>query len=219
MNKNCIIISGGTIEDSFALQVLETVKPQAIIGVDGGLSFLHRNRITPTHIVGDFDSADEEVVAHFKAQSGIAIREFNPIKDSTDTEIAVRLAVELGATNLWLIGATGTRLDHVLANIQILQIAHEQGIKAYIVDTCNRISVHEKEIVLRKEDAFGKYFSLFSFAGVIDDVTIEGAKYPVSHACLSPYESRYVSNEILDAEVRITFPEGEIILMETRDKI
>ena len=73
MNKKCVIISGGTIEDSFALQVLNDVKPQTVIGVDGGLSFLYRNAIMPTHIVGDFDSADEDVVSFYKKQDGFIL--------------------------------------------------------------------------------------------------------------------------------------------------
>jgi len=52
----------------------------------------------------------------------------------------------------------------------------------------------------------------------VTDVTIEGAKYPVSHQSASPYESRFVSNEVQEEEVKIKFPEGVLVLMETRDR-
>ena len=116
-----------------------------------------------------------------------------------------------------ILGATGSRLDHVMANIQILKIAHDAEVKAYIVDSNNKISLEEKEVFLKKQKSFGKYFSIFPFGGIVEDVTITGAKYPLEHYRLCPYDSRCVSNELVD-DVKITFPEGMIILMETRDK-
>ncbi len=42
------------------------------------------------------------------------------MKDLTDTEIAMNLAIELGAERIFILGGTGTRLDHVVANIKLL---------------------------------------------------------------------------------------------------
>ena len=218
MNKQCVIISGGSIEDAFALEQVCKIQPEIIIGVDSGLKFLYRNQIMPTHIVGDFDSVEPAIIAFYKQETQVPIREFNPVKDASDTEIALKLAIELGAGQVWIIGGTGTRLDHVMANIQILKIAFDYGIQAYILDECNRISVWENKIHLRKEKCFGKYFSLFPFGGEVEDVSIVGAKYPLSHYRMSACESRCVSNEYQEEEVLITFPKGMIILMETRDK-
>lgn len=216
MNKKAVIVSGGSIDQLFGLQLLSEIQPEYIIAVDSGLKFLYHNQILPTHIVGDFDSVDLAVIEYYKEKSDIPIREFNPVKDASDTEIGLRYALELGAEELWLLGATGTRLDHVMANIQILKIAHDTGVKAYIVDNHNKISLNEKEIFLKKQKSFGKYFSIFPFGGIVQNVTITGAKYPLEHYCLCPYDSRCVSNEIVD-DVEIVFPEGMIILMETRD--
>ena len=216
MNKKAIIVSGGSIDQSFGLQLLNEVKPEYIIGVDSGLKFLYNNKVMPTHIVGDFDSVDPTIINYYKSETDVPIREFNPVKDASDTEIGLRYALELGAKELWLLGATGTRLDHVMANIQILKIAHDAGVKAYIVDKHNKISLHEKEIFLKKQNSFGNNFSIFPFGGIVEDVTITGAKYPLEHYRLCPYDSRCVSNEIVE-EVKIEFPEGMIILMETRD--
>lgn len=217
MNKVGVIISGGTIDTAFTLEQLEKIKPEIIIGVDGGLSFLYENHITPTHIVGDFDSVAPEIVEYYRHNTKVPVRQFNPMKDASDTEIAVNLAVELKVKKLWILGATGTRIDHVWANVQTLKIAHDAGMKAYILDANNRISLVEKEVSLTKENAYGTYFSVFPLGGNVLDFNIEGAKYPLHNHVLSPYGSLCVSNEILEKEVRITFPEGIVILMETRD--
>ena len=179
MNKKGLIISGGTINTSFALQTLKEVQPDYIIGVDKGLEFLYQNQIVPSHIVGDFDSANPEIVSYYKEHTTVPIRKFNPVKDASDTEIAVRLALELKVKELWILGGTGTRIDHVLANIQVLKIPYDAGVKAYIVDVCNKISLIGKETCLKKEDAFGPYFSVFPLGGIVEHFSLEGAKYPL----------------------------------------
>ena len=126
--------------------------------------------------------------------------------------------MELGVKELWLLGATGTRLDHVWANVQVLKVAHDAGVKAYILDKCNRISLVEKEICLSKEKSFGPFFSMFPLGGEIKGLSIEGAKYPLKDYTLCPYDSLTVSNQFAEEEVRITFPDGILILMETRDR-
>ena len=216
MNKCAVIVSGGTIDSVFALSVFEQLEPGYVIGADKGLSFLHENQIMPTHIVGDFDSGSQEVVDYYRKHTLVPIQEFNPIKDATDTEIALRLAIELGAKEVYLLGATGTRMDHVLGNIQILKIAHDAGVKAYIVDKYNKISLIEKELRLKKEDAFGDYFSVFPLGGEVKNLTIEGAFYPLHDHTLMPYDSLCVSNQIV-GEVRITFPKGCVVFIESRD--
>ncbi len=218
MNKTGVIISGGTIDRDFTLEQMKNVNPEIIIGVDSGLDFLYQNAIMPTHIVGDFDSVKPEVIAYYKHETDVPIREFNPVKDASDTEIAVRLAIELGVKELWILGATGTRLDHVWANVQVLKIPHDVGVKAYILDKCNRISLVEKELCLSKEKSFGPFFSVFPLGSEVKGLSIEGAKYPLKDYTLCPYGSLTVSNQFVGEEVRITFPEGIIILMETRDR-
>jgi len=217
MNRNGVIISGGTIESAFALSILKEVQPEYVIGVDRGLTFLYQNQVMPTHIVGDFDSISPHIIDFYRKKTTIPIQQFRPEKDQTDTEIAVRLALELGITHLWILGATGTRLDHVLANIQVLKIAHDAGAKAYIIDGHNRISLIEKEAWLTKDNAYGTYFSLFPFGGSVEGLSIKGAKYPLKGHTVTPYDSRCVSNEWEEDVVEITFPSGTIILMETRE--
>lgn len=218
MSRQSVIVSGGTIAEDFAARLIRKLQPEYVIGVDKGIEFLYAHQIMPTHIVGDFDSVRQEVLTYYQEETTVPIRRFQPEKDASDTEIALRLAIELGAENVWILGGTGTRLDHVMANIQILSIAQRAGVKAYLIDDCNRISLEETEVILSKNESFGKYFSIFPFGGIVEDISIEGAKYPLSHYRLCPDSSMCVSNEMKEDKVKITFPKGKILLMETRDK-
>ena len=76
------------------------------------------------------------------------------------------------------------------------------------MDSHNRIRLIDHEIVLKKEEAFGPYFSLFPLELPVDDFNIRGAKYPLKNHFLRPSDSLCVSNE---------FAFGKVILMETRD--
>lgn len=212
-----MIISGGSIDEAFALQMMSDIQPECTIGVDRGLEFLYRNQVLPTYIVGDFDSVQPEIIEYYKNETDVPIREFNPVKDASDTEIAVRLAIALGVENLYLIGATGTRLDHVQANIQVLKIAHDAGVNACILDAYNKISLIDGEKILSKESQFGTYFSVFPLGSTVENLSIEGAKYPLHYHTLTPDDSLCVSNQIQREEVKITCTEGLMILMETRD--
>ena len=57
MSKRTVIVSGGLLEEEFALPILNSEDTEFIIGVDRGLVFLHDHDIKPDYIVGDFDSA------------------------------------------------------------------------------------------------------------------------------------------------------------------
>ncbi len=217
MSKCGVIISGGNINRDFADTFLAKEKPEVIIGADSGLCYLYESEWEPTHIVGDFDSVPIEVIEHYRSLHTIPIREFNPVKDATDTEIALRYAIELGVEKLWILGGTGSRVDHVLANIQSLKIAQEVGMEAYILDECNRIRLLKGDTCLRKEEMFGEFFSVFPLGRSVEHFSIRGAKYPLSNHTLSPYDSRCVSNQLEADEVYITFPEGDVILVESRE--
>lgn len=217
MNKYTVIVSGGTLDEKFTADILKSDETEFIIGVDHGLVFLYEHGILPDYIVGDFDSTPKEVMSYYREKTNIPIRSFNPVKDATDTEIALRFGLELGRKQILLVGATGSRADHLWANVQCLKIALEAGADARIVDSYNRIRLLDQGIILKKQEAYGPYFSVFPLSGTVLDFNIAGAKYPLHHHVLTPYDSLCVSNEFAEDEVEISFPLGEVILMETRD--
>ena len=217
MSKRTVIVSGGMLEEDFVLPILKSEETEFVIGVDKGLEFLYKHEIKPDYIVGDFDSVPKGLVEYYREEADVPIREFNPVKDASDTEIALRLCLGLNRKQIWVLGGTGNRIDHLWANIQCLQIALEAGADARILDSHNQIRLLDKGITLKRDEAFGKYFSLFPMELPVDALTITGAKYPLKNHFLRPDDSLCVSNEFEEDEVTISFSFGEVILMETRD--
>ena len=217
MSKRTVIVSGGMLEKDFVLPIIKSEDTEFVIGVDRGLKFLYDHEIKPDYIVGDFDSVPKGLVEYYREEADVPIREFNPVKDASDTEIALRLCLGLNRKQIWVLGWTGNRIDHLWANIQCLQIALEAGADARILDSHNQIRLLDKGITLKRDEAFGKYFSLFPMELPVDALTITGAKYPLKNHFLRPDDSLCVSNEFEEDEVTISFSFGKVILMETRD--
>nr|WP_027870235.1 thiamine diphosphokinase [[Eubacterium] cellulosolvens] len=218
--KRAIVLSGGNIDRSTAMRLLEIEKPDLVIAADRGLAFCDACGIRPDAIVGDFDSLEhaQTLVERYRAM-GIPIEEYRPEKDMTDTDIALEKAVAAGATDIFFLGATGTRLDHTLSNIFNLYKLRQRGITGVIVDANNRITMPcGKKIQMKRSEQYGRYLSFFAFNGAVTGLTLRGLKYPLDHAVLRPADGGLaVSNEFAEETAEITYEDGVLIIMETRD--
>ena len=214
-----VIISGGRIERDFALSFLENETFEQFIAVDNGLRFCYDNQIKPTWIVGDFDTAAPELVEYYQTQTDIPIRRFNPVKDSTESQIAIELALELGSSEITLLGGTGTRMDHVLGNIQSLMLAKKKGVSCVILDEYNRIQLIDGETRLKKSEQYGKYVSLLPLTTEVTGVDLTGFKFNLTgHTFTSTGSAGLgVSNEIIEDIAEIRVKSGIFVLIESRD--
>lgn len=218
--KETLIITGGSIDIAFACNYIKNQTFEYIIAVDGGLEAAMKMDIVPDYVVGDFDTVSKEILGHYRENQDIIFEQFNPEKDFTDTSRAVHLAVELGTSHITVLGGIGTRMDHSLANIQLLQIPLEQGIDAMILDNCNRIRLlgtTKKELWLKKSEY--KYISIIPMTEFVAGLSLSGMKYPLNEyeMHLNREISRCVSNEIVDEEAVIRLEEGKVIVVESRD--
>ncbi|MBU5473922.1 thiamine diphosphokinase [Roseburia sp. MSJ-14] len=214
-----LIVTGGSIEDTFALKFLKENPCDLTIAADSGMEFFYRNGLVPDEIVGDFDSVKSGVLEFFKENNpNIKIRKFQPEKDETDTELAIRTAIDADCKKIWLLGATGTRIDHVLGNIHLLGMAMERDCECIMLDSCNRIRMLNQGMTIRREEQYGDYISLFPFTPTVKGLTLRGFKYPLEKYELQCYHSLGVSNEISEEKAEISFEEGILLMVESKDK-
>lgn len=213
-----LIVTGGHINDIFACDWINTHSYDSIIAADSGMNFLHRNQIIPNVIAGDFDSVSSESLDAFSNMQNVEMLRLNPIKDDTDTEFVIREAIRRGAKEITILGATGTRLDHVLGNMHLLGIGLKEQVNIQLVDTHNRIRMIEKECTLLKSEQFGDFVSLLPICGDVKGVTLRGMKYPLTDAIIPSFSSLGISNEIVEQTARICIKEGVLLLIESRDK-
>lgn len=214
---NILIITGGSIDASFAKQYIGERKWDFIISADSGMEFCHEADILPDLILGDFDSARPETLAFFKEKCPGNIRTYPAQKDETDTELAILKAVEAGAQEITILGGTGTRLDHVLGNIQLLKMALDAGVDCRIVDAHNRIRMIDKRLELERSGQFGRYVSLIPFTPRVDGLTLTGFAYEVEDFTLMNGKARGVSNEIAAQKAVIDLKDGILLVIESDD--
>ncbi|MGN0344565.1 MAG: thiamine diphosphokinase [Lachnospiraceae bacterium] len=215
--NSILIVSGGSIEDAFVLDLLKKNEYKSVIACDSGMEFFWRNGICPDLILGDFDSADSRVVEAFKARTDVRLEQFPAQKDWTDTELAVRRALELEPDEIDLVGATGSRLDHVLGNLQLLALGLEFGVPIFLLDAHNRVRLIDRPLIMVRSEQYGKFVSLIPHGGAVFGLTLKGMKYPLDGATLTPDVSLGISNEIVDEEAQIIFTTGRLFVFETKD--
>ncbi len=209
-----VVAAGGTCSPAFFRETIEKMQgPLFLVGADSGCRLFRETGIKPDIAVGDFDSVTPEEKASFLRDWPAEV--LQPVKDDTDMERAVQLVLEKHPESVVILGATGTRLDHTLTNIRLLERFHSAGVAAEILDEHNRIRLVDGLVRLSRAKQYGKYISLLPLDAEAA-VTLKGFFYPAEDLILRRASSLGVSNEIVEetAEIRTA---GLILLMETKD--
>ncbi len=210
-----LLICGGSLSACFLKEVKEEYPDAVVYAVDGGLTVADAAGIVPDYLVGDFDTAKAALVDRYEGCC-VTIRH-KPEKDATDTELAIDEALERGADCILLLGATGSRMDHTMANIHMLYRVLQMGKKARILNENNRISLHKESFFLKRDELFGNYISFLPFFGEVTGVTLKGFKYPLSGKTLTAGISLGISNEGKEETMEVSFLSGYLLMIEARD--
>ena len=207
-----IVVSNG----SFNIKTLEKIRNASdfIICADGGANHLYMSDVLPDMIVGDLDSLTEDALAYYK-KSDVLFHKFPSRKDNTDTELAVDFAIDRGATEIVLLGSTGTRLDHTIANVMILIKLLKMGIKAKVVDEHNEIYIMDSKIEIEKEE--GTFVSFLPIFTECIGVTMKGFKYSTDNLDFALGSTMGISNEVESEKGIIEIRDGISLVIKSRD--
>ena len=175
-----------------------------IIGADSGYLNALSVGITPDIFIGDFDSVLEEEI---KSKE---VLKLHPVKDMTDTQEAVDVAISRGVTSVTILGALGNRIDHTIANIHLLKYAHQKGVNAQIVDTDTYIT-----LVTDKLDVCAKSGYCLSLLPLTDcsGVSVSGVFYPLENANMPVGNPYGISNEFVKDTAHIEVLSGELLVI------
>lgn len=209
----CTVIAAGRISHpaEFTGRIRES---DLVICVDGGAGHLRKMGILPHIIVGDMDSIAREDLLFFR-QKQVRFVRYPEKKDATDTELAVMTAVKAGATDITLIGGSGTRLDHTLANILLLKRIADRQISCRMIDGHNEIFIVRDRMSVRGNP--GDLLSVLPLTLTADGITLTGLEYPLTDATISLGSSIGISNRFVEAEATIQVKEGILIGFKSRD--
>jgi len=190
------ILVGGRLIKAPALAALP--RPRLVIAADGGA---RHAAVLGTKIdlwVGDFDSSGGLILD--------APREQHPAaKDSTDFELAVRVARQHGATELVILGAFGGRFDHAFAlALGACRLAAE-GLKVTLHSGDEAGYPLLPGVPVKLGVRAGQIFSVLA-ASELRGLTLRGARWPLTDADVPLGSGLTLSNEaaggVLEAELR-----------------
>ena len=212
-----LIITGGSVEISFAAAFLKAADYDIIIAADKGIETLSALKIRPDYIVGDFDSANDNILDSYSDDKRITIIRHSPIKDATDTELAIDIALKEAADRIDILGATGGRIDHLFGNIHCMYKALVRGAVCVIWDKNNRIELVDKPFVIEKDKMSGRFVSFVPFMSDVKGLCLKGFKYNLENFTLKGGASLGISNEVVEDRACVDFKSGVMIYFQTRD--
>jgi thiamine pyrophosphokinase len=212
--RDVVIVTGGTLGE----WVLPCLVPGAyLIGADRGAWFLLQHGFQPDAALGDFDSVTDEERSRIRERSTLFLS-CDPVhKDLTDTEWALDWALASGPASVLILGGTGTRFDHTLANVQLLKKAADRRIPCRMVDAHNEISLLSGTDALTLTEGCYDHVSLLPLTGTVRGITLEGLLYPLNEADLETGQSLGISNIMTGRTATVRIREGLLLVIRSRD--
>lgn len=211
-----LIVTGGSLDIRWAKDFIKTIQAEYIIAADSGLKYIDELGLVPDMILGDYDSVENDLLDKYKSTD---IKTYPREKDYTDTHIAIINALKTGASEIYILGATGTRMDHTFTNICNMKAAIDCGVPCFIYDKHNKIYIVNDqmgEVKLSKKGQYGNYVSIVPLSEEAV-ISLNGFKYPLDNYVLHQGLSICQSNEIKEDEAVIKINKGLLIVFETKD--
>lgn len=177
---------------------------ELIIAADRGWDNALKNGVTPDILVGDMDSIT-------RVPENVETVRVPAVKDETDAQLAIRIALERGARHIILAGRLSGRADHTLSVIFMLESLKRDGIVCEIIDDLNRVRLLVNETASVERGY--KYFGLLSLGETV--VTAKSCRYPLECATLRRDVPYAVSNEVVGKAAEVTVNGDPILLIES----
>jgi len=176
-----------------------------VIAADGGYAHILKHQLPVHMIVGDFDSLPDP-------PEDVPLVRLPKEKDDTDMAVAIHYGLEAGYSVFSIYGGCGGRIEHTLANIQLLAGLARQGARGFLFDGENVITAIHNGSIAFLPNAEG-YVSVFAYAETAAGVWAKGLKYPLCDAILRSTHPLGVSNEFMGQASEISVGEGTLIVV------
>lgn len=176
-----------------------------VIAADGGYAHLREHGMSPDLLVGDFDS-----LGYVPDHPHVVRRPVE--KDDTDVALAIQEGWAVGFRAFRIYGGLGGRLDHTLANLQLLCGLTRRGGTGFL-------SGRDAAVTalcggrLEFPAGYEGVLSLFCHGERAEGVTLTGLKYPLTGAALSCDVPLGVSNEFTGRPASVSVAQGVLLAL------
>ena len=199
-----LVIANG---DPPSAALLEELRGGAlVVAADGGARSALALGVTPDIVTGDLDSIGDarEAIPPDRIRP-------NPDPNATDLEKAVALCLDEGCDAVDIIGASGGRADHALANLSVL-VRFGRRARLRVIDERFAIELVDGEAEV--EGPAGTVVSLVA-VGRCEGVTTSGLRWELHDHTLD-FSAYGVHNEIAASPARVSVRSGDLLLFRGR---
>jgi thiamine pyrophosphokinase len=213
-NIRAVIFTNGAPPDGAAVR--RWLRPgDWLICADGGARAALALGLKPDVVIGDLDSLDGMRQTQLKAL-GCRLIVYPAAKDWTDLELALKLAVEEGASDILILGGLGGRIDQEMANILLLLLPELDGIPAQIADERQELFVTRGEATIAGQA--GDTVSLIPLGGDVTGIVTSGLLYPLKNEPLLSGPARGISNVMTGDVARVTLTSGALLVVHSHQE-
>ena len=185
-----------------------------VVAADGGARHAEPLGLRIHRWVGDGDSVRADMLARLEAE-GVPIDRMPFDKDESDTELALRAALDVSPGAIVILGALGgPRLDHALANLSLLSLPELSDIDVRLVAADARVRVAQPGTT-RLEGRIDDLVTLLPIGTDASGVTTAGLAYPLHGETLRIGRTRGLSNRRTEAVAEVAFEAGRLLVVET----
>lgn len=211
---NILLVAGGSPDTWPKLSVVDF---DYFVGIDRGSLYIVEKGWPLNLAVGDFDSLTKEEQRTVQKQAQKLIQA-QAEKEDTDTQLALAWTIKnFPDADITIIGATGGRLDHFLANLwlplepRFQNVAHQIKLK----DHQNSIAYYlPGDYVVKKE--VGMDYLAYCCLTPVTNLTLAESKYILDHVDVEVPTS-YASNEFIGENASLSFDTGMIAVIQSCD--
>ena len=202
MSTSAVLVANGEKPVSnYAKQLI--AQNNLKICVDSNLSFFKELDVEPDIIIGDLDTVD---INKSGSKSTIVNKED---QNKTDLEKSLDYCIAQNIKDIYIIGATGERDDHSLANIMIAQQYSDTLNIEMISNFFQIFFVNGSKEILEKKSRNLSMISLISD----NKITTSGLEYNLSDQKLNSF-SHGISNRIISDKCLIKAKEKLILFID-----
>lgn len=210
-----VIFTGGRLRDGAPVRRALADADSVIAADSGALSALSMG-VTPSAVIGDFDSLSPKHRADLKAK-GAELIAYPADKDRADTELAIDHALKAGSKRITVLGGTeGSRIDHILANVLA---ASDREVSVRFVSgsaTVWQARGPGNELI---KGAAGDTVSLIPLTQRVTGITNSGMKYALKDDALKMDQARGVSNVMTRKQASVAWARGRLLFVHDESPV
>lgn len=211
-----VIVTGGTTPDQDYFYRPFIKQASYNIAADVGLGVYFRLGITPDLLIGDMDSLGDEEF-QWAEQNDIPVQTFPEEKDATDTQLALDVAIKMQKSEIFILGGIGSRLDHTLSNLYLLNYASERGVNARLLHPNHHVQLLTPGYMVQVQGRPRDLVSLIPISDILRGVTTTGFHWNLDNASIERGSTIGISNYLEQERGTFSLTQGFAFVMQVRE--